>query len=221
MKAGCVSVTVGSRKENCSSLFPNLSVYNAPILCSRLVACYTGKWINSVNGIKSLFLFPLKKFLYLGHASCFWVDRIGKLHFFRRLGEMFYWIFYFFLKCALFLLQTKQSPSWRRWGSQFTMENKPYASFRPALSLTVFSRFPVVAGQPRLGWSVRPCRSGGQRVAVPQKLLQESCLLPSHLLFSWPALEFGFNILFLPTYRATETFQMTHSAENNSELILL
>lgn len=101
------------------------------------------------------------------------------------------------------------------------MENESHASFQPALRQAAFSRFPAVARQLQLGWNTLRCRSGGQRLAVPQKLLQESCLLPSHLLFLWPAPEFSFNILFLSMYRDTETLQMTHSAENNSKLILL
>ena len=67
-------MTVGSRKENCSSLFPNPLVYNAPILCSRLVACYTGKRISSVNGCLLLevpFSIPTEKIPLLGTCLLF------------------------------------------------------------------------------------------------------------------------------------------------------
>lgn len=66
--------------------------------------------------------------------------------------------------------------------------------------------FPSSAGQQQLGWSWSE-----QRLAAPQKLLQQSCLL----LFPRAALEFSFTILSLPMYRDTEALQMTTPAENN------
>lgn len=50
------------------------------------------------------------------------------------------------------------------------MENESYASFRPALSLTVFSCFPVVAGLERAALPVWGAEGGCSSEAVAGEL---------------------------------------------------
>lgn len=105
----------------------------------RWLLCVMGDLESPLHFPEFLFLVRVKKFPCLGHASCFWADTVEKLHFLRKLGELLYW--FFFSKCALFLLQTK-APALGHEGLCFPWKINPSA----APSRTVFSHCPVGNG---------------------------------------------------------------------------
>lgn len=72
-----------------------------PFLKPGALLCMTGDLESPLHFPEFLFLVQVKKFPGLGRISCFWADTVEKLHFLRKLGEMFY-CFFFFPKCALF-----------------------------------------------------------------------------------------------------------------------